>query len=1226
MRTRSLLLFLLLYAALAWVWAAYKYAGEQIVEKGLLWTAIGIGAVIAALILERAWGWYRNWQARRAKEPALSRPVRPVHEDDAALATLWDEARANLAASPAYGLRGRNLNLNALPMFLVVGPAGSGKSSTLINSGIEPQLLAGQTRADNHIAPTRVANIFLSPEALFAEIAGRIWEGDLERWTSFLRGFSGESSVPWWRRLWKDQPRKPQVRGVILFEDFSAFPEKADSQKMSRLSRRDQERLRAISEVFGVSMPVYAVFAKTDSVAFFEDFFARFPEPECGQPLGAALSVESSGGVPTSDHLTRRFTRAFNTVGAHLAERRVLHLSRESDTGRKPGIYEFPREFRRGRTALIQFLSEVFRPNPLKASPFLRGFYFTGTRMIEAVPAPAATTAWATVPPGSTGAFKADATMIFRADATEIFRPGNPESSAASPNQGLKPRWMFARQIFEEIVPHDRMPQRTAVPGEERIERLRRIGAVAICGIAVLACLIWIWSWSLNRGLIADVERIAGATSVRGRQPDGPISLSALEQLEKLREKLVSLGDGSTPMRMRWGLYVGDSLRVPIRRLYFDRFNTLILGDLNRFVVDRLGGLPEKPAPADLDEPAYSQLRTHLKITGTSCQTDPAIVAGVLKAAALKSGMAAEGTHQGLVDKQIDYYAAALREDMPVRTTENAPAVARAREYISQIKSPVRIYAGIRDEVTSKLKGTLRLADTVPEYKQVLTGEGEMPEFFSPKGRELFEQEVKNPKSKAGADACVLGATRSAAHGPDAEREIRTLYVEDYKAKWKEFLARFKVQQYAGLVDAARKLEILSGHGSPILGLLAFTANNTYFAGQSRSSEMGESLIEKGKKLLVKKADPVGKKLEKLMQPDEPKESPAQVTNAFQPVHAVVAPGSEKWVWEANKAYVDALADFRRALQEIARSTSPTPDPAVHQAAQVARDKAFETVRQLAQAFEPVGTDGIDTQVRDLLDQPIRHGSKFIISDPGKHADGKLNTALAGLCGVMRPVLIKYPFARNATSEASLDEVARLFAPGLGAVWKYEQDSLAEFVVRQQDGWARKPDVQKPKVSQAVIDFLNRSQQIRDLYGAGTSRLNLQYTLGTSSVSLDQRSLEFNFDGGPVTYSKDQVLRKTFHWPPPTGHRAVARIVTSGGSYGFAGGDGIWGVFRVFADAETRQLNDKHVEWKYNRGAGGQKTPMDPPVRMEFKDLPGGKDLFNPEFFGGLQCPGRAVQ
>ena len=74
-----------------------------------------------------------------------------------------------------------------------------------------------------------------------------------------------------------------------------------------------------------------------------------------------------------------------------------------------PATYEFPREFRKVRGSMVQFLVDLCRPSQLTTAPFLRGFYFSGVRPItvdEFVPAAA--------PVEQAAAGSADATGIFR--------------------------------------------------------------------------------------------------------------------------------------------------------------------------------------------------------------------------------------------------------------------------------------------------------------------------------------------------------------------------------------------------------------------------------------------------------------------------------------------------------------------------------------------------------------------------------------------------------------------------------------------------------------------------------------------------------------------------------------------------------------------------------------------------------------------------------------------
>src|SRR5207253_1717210 len=103
---------------------------------------------------------------------------------------------------------------------------------------------------------------------------------------------------------------------------------------------------------------------------------------------------------------------AFNKLFFSLCDKRPEFLSRENDPTRLPGVYEFPREFRKLRQVLVQFLVDLCRPSPLTVGPFLRGFYFCGVRPIvvgdqapAAVPSRASKEAYA-IESGATRMFR----------------------------------------------------------------------------------------------------------------------------------------------------------------------------------------------------------------------------------------------------------------------------------------------------------------------------------------------------------------------------------------------------------------------------------------------------------------------------------------------------------------------------------------------------------------------------------------------------------------------------------------------------------------------------------------------------------------------------------------------------------------------------------------------------------------------------------------------------
>ncbi len=270
--------------------------------------------------------------------------------------------------------------------------------------------------------------------------------------------------------------------------------------------------------------------------------------------------------------------------------------------------------------------------------------------------------------------------------------------------------------------------------------------------------------------------------------------------------------------------------------------------------------------------------------------------------------------------------------------------------------------------------------------------------------------------------------------------------------------------------------------------------------------------------------------------------------------------------------------------------------------------------------------NGVDQVVVRLLEEPIVNARPFITRDIAVAEKGKVNGELAKLCADVRPVLSRFPFNSVSSQDASLKEIELLFAPGAGALWKMQAQSLGEFVVKDGNQWKSKDPAKKPQVTQELLDFLNRAQTFSDaFFPAGATQPQLSFAL---RPKLDPKwkdgILELRFDGHDYAWTTS--LQKRFTWTPTSAPGAEVKVRSGDFEQTAAKNDGPWGLFRIMAGAEPRPLNARQVEWNRMKVAGGGETQLNAPVRVEIAEFPGNMDLFNPKFFEGFRCPGRAVQ
>jgi type VI secretion system protein ImpL len=1205
---KSLLFLLFLYICLVWVGAAYLHPGTEFRDFGLKWTLIGLIAVFAFIVVNHLWNWSRKWRARpRKREQAAPKSAAVIHEDDAALAAAISEASAALAKAGDF--RAQRDPIYRLPWRLVIGPEGSGKTSLVLNSGIEPQLLSGHAGEIGTTPGTRLCNIWLAKNTIFLEIGGRLFDGDLSRWTQLLRVVRGTDSVPFWRRLLGRQQHTTTLRGVIGCTDLREFTAaSADPQRFERYCRNWNDRLRAISEVFGLKYPVYQVITKCDGIPFFQEYFHQLPESDTKQVLGSTLSnpVLAPGEV-FAEVESKRLTKAFRALYQSLAERRMTQLAYEPKPTLRPDIYEFPRELKRIRGPVVQFLIDAFRPDALRPAPFLRGYYFTAVREVEMAAAPVAQTDdWQTII--SRGSYSADATQMFKSDVPV-------PSIAKERSRRVTRRWAFVADLFHRVVLGD-VPLQPAAVVDPRFELYRKkvlAGVLGVCGLAFLAFFV---SWTGNRTLLGDVEN---ALTVRAR---GDVTIGELRKLDALRLQVERLRNGAN-WWMHLGLYSGNRILDVARTAYFRRFRQLLLDDLNREMTDQL-----KTADGAYD-PVYRTLKTHITISSGKCAVEPPLVSEVLKGVRNDIDSQRGAEWQKLSDLQIEFYANELMHGNPAPLPEDAPAVDHGRDYLRKLGGVDRIYNAILSNARKSLAKTKGLAALAPNYSQVLRGPSEPPAAFLIEGWDFIVKESKDQKSALLGD-CVLGDAVDAANEAeidpkkqaDLAPEIQRLYIRDYIRNWKEFLNGYSVVPYGSVDDAVKKLETLSSNRSPLLALLALTADQTNFP--------TDGLQKKVQGLLQKVEKAAGLSTEVKAVASEVSGTPAEITQFFQPVHWVVPPNSELWVTEKSAAYIDALSRLRGALQKIATSTDPAGRAAASQEAEPIKDAAYDAVRQIARGFKP---NGLDTVVQRLLREPIDQAGRFIQKDLNLITAGDVNGKLSLICKPYGGTFDKYPFRRGASQDASLEEFSAWFAPETGHIWKFQMATLAELIQKEGSQWkAKTAPGQKLQVTAEMLSFLNRAEAIRSaFYAKGGDKPQITYSLRPKldPVFSSTSTVEVELDGQIHQFTS--VFQKQFNWPAASGARqgAIARIRTRDVASAFLQHSGPWGVFRMMDDAEPRAYESGGIEWKYSTGGAGQRErdPIQPaPVRLEFPEFPAGANVFHSQFFEAIKCPAIAVR
>ncbi len=377
---RALLIAVGLYGAAALVWFL-----------GPLWTIAGTaplasersrGAAIAAVLaLYAAQALWRTLRAGRVNRrlldrlaaPAETAAVAPGAGEVALLGQRFTEAMSVLRRRRLGGARAgwswlsRRPYVYELPWYILIGAPGAGKTTTIVNSGLQfPLADAGAPKAVAGAGGTRHCDWWFTDQAVLIDTAGRYTtqdsyrEADRAAWHGFLD------------LLVQHRPRQPINGAILTLSATDLLQPNAD--KRAALAREMRARIEELRERLGIRFPVYVMVTKTDLLAGFAEFFADFDKDERAQVWGVTFPLDGDADAAARQvRLGAELAALEKTLNECLFER----LRDERDRERRAAIFAFPQQWRVLRDALIEMVAATFDAADLAAQPPLRGVYFT---------------------------------------------------------------------------------------------------------------------------------------------------------------------------------------------------------------------------------------------------------------------------------------------------------------------------------------------------------------------------------------------------------------------------------------------------------------------------------------------------------------------------------------------------------------------------------------------------------------------------------------------------------------------------------------------------------------------------------------------------------------------------------------------------------------------------------------------------------------------------------
>ena len=1039
-----------------------------------------------------------------------------------------------------FSLSGKQY-LYQLPWYVFIGAPGSGKTTALVNSGLQfPLAEKFGTASIKGIGGTRNCDWWFTDEAVLLDTAGRYTTQESDRnvdaaaWQGFLD------------LLKRFRPRRP-INGIILTISAGDLLQQSPAEREMH-AQAVRTRIQELHERFKIAFPIYVLVTKTDLLAGFMEFFGDLGRDERAQVWGTTFPyVENQ----STDASLATLATELEALQRRIVDRIPDRLQAERDPGRRAAIFGFQQQFAGVRPALGAFLERVFAVSKYEQPPMLRGVYFTsGTQ--EGSPIDR-------VLGGLSRALGIDRRML--------------------PPQASSGRSYFLTGLLKNVVFFERALAGTNLKWERR-RNLVQWGAYAIAAL-VTAGLVSLWavSYSRNQGYLEEVTTQTQAAEQQVAELPPQLSsdvVPLLPILERVRSvaETPAVGAGRAPTMMGFGLYQGDKLGSAARTAYDRLLTDAFLPRLALRIEEQV----RQADPSNL-EYTYEALKAYLMINE----------AGPFDVDALRAWIRLDWqrTLPREVTEQERSNLVAHLDNLLALGTPRSP-VPPDQALIAQTRQTLARYP-LADRVYSRLKRQ-GVGENFAEFTIARAGGAAAPLVFERKSGDPLTSGVagmysydayhtafvsaadKVSKQMASENGWVLGlvepekgvAAQAAAVLDDGSRQlaqdVRRLYLEDYANTWEHFVNDIRLKRSSNLQESMQLARILSAVDSPLVPLLEGIARETTLSEKredektivDRTTEKFSSATED----LVKILGGGGDDKRRVVRNDLEK---SIVDDRFAAIRRMVyAPPGGKPPIDGTLQLINDVYTLLAATDTAIKSGNAPPQSEVPNRVKADASRLPQPVRGILQTLSA-------TSASQALGATRRNLSQGVGSQVGDFC----RQAIAG----------RYPFVKSSNRDVTQDDFARLFAPG-GIFDDFFQRELAQYVDTSTRSWSfKKVNDQSMGGSGNLVQFQNAAT-IRDVFFRGGGRTpNLR--LDFKPIEMDAAITQFilDVDGQLVKYSHGPQVPQSVQWPGPRGSTQVRVSITPPAPNGTSGvvTEGPWALFRLLdrATIESTSLPER---------------------------------------------------
>ncbi|MBP6562007.1 MAG: type VI secretion system membrane subunit TssM, partial [Neisseriaceae bacterium] len=1035
--------------------------------------------------------------------------------------------------------------LYQMPWYVLLGPAGSGKTTALENSGLHFPLADSLGMSFSGLAGTRDCDWFLSDEAVLLDTAGRFvsHNGDKARderdWEEFLG------------LLQQYRPKQP-VNGVVLTVSVAdLLSDNADL--LAKQAYDARKRIQEMRLKMGIDFPVYIMVTKLDVLSGFQEYFSFLDDEGRKQVFGFELPQAAS---EDSSQRLAAVAKEMQHLKANLDQQLYKVVGELPELAEKTTAFSFPEQFAQIQGQLNVFLKEVLKTSKYDPAINWRGVYFTSGTQTEL-----------SFNPVMDG-FKSDLSL-----QDKYAHQG--DGSVVARKNGYFLNALYQEVIFSEA---DLAGENHSWSKRKRMAYWAALSAMGLVGLAV--SLLMINSYFNNKQYLGQVSvQTAALTDEFAALIEPPKLFNVLMYAQRIKD-LANTADVANAQKptlgYRYGLYQGYSINDVAEASYLRILQDQVMPTISQEVAL---SLREAEVAVDGEAYVYDALKAYLMMFNQSHFDADFMRGWLMKNIEIKNRQEITEDKLALFDQSL---LALLKDKSIVPTvaydvelvTLQQQAIARinlADLLYAQIKS-VALRAAKTSDVSLVSFASMGGVQSQLVFRRVSGLPLKEPVSFL-YTKEGYEQHLK-PNIDAVIDAVyldeswVLGdyASSNEMSKGEIKKDVERIYFNDYVTHWQQYVEDIRLITPKNLRESIQVAKLLSDKQSPLANIIRGISAQTSFGEANPVTDKLADKLTEG--VLDRAANVISRNrvVSAVASSDDVRAAAAASIGAnpvdlplnivpqhFAEFHALTD------AEEGNPASIDNVVDAINDLYvylfavEMAINKGvdlPPEEPLVRYQAEINR---------LPFPFRGM----LDGFVSEILVATTQLSNEKLLGElAAKAAPVRLSCQNLKSQG--------YPFIVNAKQDVSIKSFSDVFGPN-GAYSKFLEGTDTG------KKYAGNPELTISALFEKGSAF---SSQFGFLYSANTlnkaffqnsaDEANISFTVRVIDLDPSIDSVSFSYDGQVYNYSHGPQVPMQFQWPAKD-KNSIARIQVSGSDAGNKNAiseKGDWAIFRMLEQAD----------------------------------------------------------